>query len=164
MTALLYGILVDKGILFWDTTIQDVFGEGYPMRDEYRQITLRLPFRGKNICIRISVMRLRDIWRKSLRAGNGRASCGRESFCRGYEKRGIRTACGGGWSVGETGRGLRYITHDGSNTMFYCRIVVFPDTADAVVVMTNRGDGQSGRKAAELVLYFAESFLGATVR
>ena len=40
MTALLCGILVDRGLLSWDTTIGEVLGSGFSMREEYRGATL----------------------------------------------------------------------------------------------------------------------------
>lgn len=40
MTALLCGILVDRGILRWDTTVGEVFGGEYPMVEAYRGVTM----------------------------------------------------------------------------------------------------------------------------
>jgi CubicO group peptidase (beta-lactamase class C family) len=40
MTALLCGILVDRWLLSWDATIGEVLGSTFPMRDEYRGVTL----------------------------------------------------------------------------------------------------------------------------
>ncbi len=64
-----------------------------------------------------------------------------------------------GWGVATNGQGGVCLVHDGSNTMFYCTIIVFVGEKNAVIVMTNRGDGQTGIKVAELVTYFAEHFL-----
>ena len=68
-----------------------------------------------------------------------------------------------GWLTGVSDQGKRFLSHDGSNTMFYCSITVFPDDADAVIVLANRGDGEAPLLVTELALYLAERFLSATV-
>ena len=45
------------------------------------------------------------------------------------------------------------LVHDGSNTMFYCSLVVIPALRLGVVVMTNRGDDLASTRAIELREY-----------
>ncbi len=66
-----------------------------------------------------------------------------------------------GWGVMKDAAGRRVLVHDGSNTMFYCSIAIWPDDGDAVIVLSNRGDGKAGPSANALVSYLAERFLGA---
>ncbi|MBN1629312.1 MAG: serine hydrolase [Thermoleophilia bacterium] len=65
----------------------------------------------------------------------------------------------GGWGVGPDGQGGVFLSHDGSNGMFYCSIAVLPSPKDAVIVMTNRGDGPTARMVNELMAYFGGRFL-----
>ncbi|MBN1321458.1 MAG: serine hydrolase [Thermoleophilia bacterium] len=67
-----------------------------------------------------------------------------------------------GWGVGPDGQGGAFLSHDGSNGMFYCSIGVMPSQKDAVIVMTNRGDGRTGRMVNELMAYFGGRFLAAS--
>lgn len=69
-------------------------------------------------------------------------------------------ACG--WGVGADPEGNAFISHDGSNGMFCCSILVIPAKKDALIVMTNRGDGQTTRSVGELMGYFGNRFLAAT--
>ncbi len=66
-----------------------------------------------------------------------------------------------GWGVMKDAEGRRVLVHDGSNTMFYCSIAIWPDDGDAVIVLANRGDGKAGPSANALLAYLAERFLGA---
>lgn len=67
-----------------------------------------------------------------------------------------------GWGVLKNTEGNVCITHDGSNTMFYCSIVICPTEKNALIVLTNRGDGDAAREVGELMLYFAERFPAST--
>ncbi|MBN2050411.1 MAG: beta-lactamase family protein [Spirochaetales bacterium] len=68
-----------------------------------------------------------------------------------------------GWLTGVSDQGKPFLVHDGSNTMFYCSFLVFPESKDGIIILTNRGDGKSSLRVTELLLYFAESFLDATI-
>jgi len=61
-----------------------------------------------------------------------------------------------GWGAGLDAQGRRFLAHDGSNTMYYCSFLVFPDSGDAILILANRGDGESGRRIGELVSTLAE--------
>jgi hypothetical protein len=63
------------------------------------------------------------------------------------------------WGGRHERQGGPCIRHNGYNTMFYCTIVAFLSEKNAVIVMTNRSDGQTDTKVAELVTYFVEHFL-----
>lgn len=65
-----------------------------------------------------------------------------------------------GWATGVTPKGTRFIAHDGSNTTFYALLVVMPDANGFVIVLANRGDGNSGPRVTELAMYLAERFFG----
>lgn len=64
-----------------------------------------------------------------------------------------------GWGVGEAPGGGRFLQHDGSNTMNYCSILILPESASAVVVVANRGDGDAGLRVAGILRYLAGRFL-----
>ncbi|MFH2114983.1 MAG: serine hydrolase domain-containing protein [Spirochaetota bacterium] len=68
-----------------------------------------------------------------------------------------------GWGVGQTNSGKRLVTHDGSNTMFFCSITILPDEGHAIIVMTNRGDGRTSAMVERITRFLGQQFLGETM-
>lgn len=281
MTALVCGMLVDRGLLSWDATVGDGFGRDYPMRDEYRGVTLaqllshtaglpealpgpvwmsffpydsaagrdRARMAAESLALepalkpgsaflysnlgyvvagRMAELAAGEDWETLVRewlfrplgmagagfgppakaapgpwghdpspidpafmyadnpaalgpAGTAHASLSDlERYVGLYLSRG-KTSAGQvlisessldavmtprlsgyalGWAVIATTEGRRVLAHDGSNTMFYCSMAIFPDDGDAIIVLANRGDGPAGAAVGRLVSYLAERFLG----
>ena len=281
MTALLCGILVDRGALRWDTTVGEVFGGEYPMIDAYRGVTLSqllshtaglpagLPgpvwlsffpydspagadrarmvaeslaltpacapgsaFRYSNLGYVVAGRMLElatgkswealmeeelfgplgmdgagfgppaklaaapwghspkpadpagpyadnpaalgpagtvhatlaDLERyASLYLSRGLAPSGRRVISEAALEEIMEPRLGGyalGWAVMDDTDGRRVLAHDGSNTMFYCSMAIWPDDGDAVIVLANRGDGKAEAAVGALVTYLAERLLG----
>jgi CubicO group peptidase (beta-lactamase class C family) len=93
-------------------------------------------------------------------AADGRRLVSAESLRRIAEPMGDGYALG--WGAGKDDAGRSYLAHDGSNTMFYCSIVLFPESRDAIIAMANRGDGKTPATMLEIVRYLGQRFLGAT--
>jgi CubicO group peptidase (beta-lactamase class C family) len=64
-----------------------------------------------------------------------------------------------GWGVVKGSSGETMLAHDGSNTLFYCSILIVPERRFACAVLTNRGDGTAARRVAELREYLRRKYL-----
>jgi CubicO group peptidase (beta-lactamase class C family) len=65
-----------------------------------------------------------------------------------------------GWGVVSGPAGETMYAHDGSNTMFYCSILILPDSGQAFAVLANRGDGPTAGRVAELREYLRKRQIG----
>jgi len=66
---------------------------------------------------------------------------------------------GFGWIIGTDEWERPFIAHDGSNTTFYCIVLIYQDLHGAVIAMTNRGDGPTGQALASLVNWLVMKYL-----
>ena len=65
---------------------------------------------------------------------------------------------GFGWLVGHTPQGDLVLGHDGSNTMFYCSLIILPTKGEVVLAMTNAGTPPAPERVGQLMTYLVQHF------